>query len=122
MAAWAPPPLPARWRVDERQTFVGRQAEFERLEGVWSAVSEGARQVVFVGGEPGSGKTRLVAEAARALHRLGVAVLVGQCLADYGTAYQPFPELVAALQPALDSLPPEDLVRSSTCVPVRDWR
>jgi DNA-binding CsgD family transcriptional regulator len=112
MAGWAPPPLPARWRLGKRQAFVGRHAEFERLESVWSAVSEGARQVVFVGGEPGSGKTRLVAEAARALHKLDVAVLVGQCLADYGTAYQPFPELAAALQPALDQLPPEDPIHT----------
>jgi DNA-binding CsgD family transcriptional regulator len=108
MAAWAAPELPVMWRINERQAFVGRQAEFDKLEGVWSAASGGARQVVFVGGEPGSGKSRLVAEAAKSLHRLGVPVVVGRCLSEYGTAYQPFNDAMAAFQPVLDELLPTD--------------
>lgn len=77
------------------------------METIWSAVAEGVPQVVFVGGEPGSGKSRLVFEAARVLHENGAVVLLGQCLSDYGTAYQPFGELVDALLPSVDQLVPE---------------
>ncbi len=77
------------------------------MEGIWSAAADGVPQVVLVGGEPGSGKTRFVFEAARALHDDGAAVLLGQCLSDYGTAYQPFGELVGTLVRSVDLLVPE---------------
>lgn len=71
-------------------TFVGRRADFERLEGIWSAVEDDRRQVVFIGGEPGVGKTRLVVEAARALGLHGATVLRGACHADFEIPYRPF--------------------------------
>ncbi len=70
--------------------FVGRRAEFERLEEVWSAVEDDRRQVVFIGGEPGVGKSRLVAEAVMALRAHGAVVLAGACHADFDTPYRPF--------------------------------
>lgn len=71
---------------------------------------EGARQVRFVGGEPGAGKSRLLAEAAVALHRDGAAVLVGTCVAELGSPYQPFVQPVEALLPGVadGSLPLAD--------------
>jgi len=51
--------------------------------------------VLFVGGEPGAGKSRLALEVARTLHAEGAAVLLGSCLADLGGPYEPF---VAPLQ------------------------
>lgn len=86
--------------------FVGRRAELERLEEVWAAVEDDRRQVVFVGGEPGVGKTRLVAEAAAALRGHGARVFWGACREDLDIPYRPF---VAILEQALEQAPPETL-------------
>lgn len=64
------------------------------MEDVWAQVEAGRRQLVFVGGEPGAGKTRLIAEVATALHDNGVAVLVGASSPDAGIPYQPFAEIL----------------------------
>lgn len=85
---------------------MGRRAEVERLEAVWAAVEDDRRQLVFVGGEPGVGKTRLVAEAAAALRGHGATVLWGACREDLDFPYRPF---VAILEQALDQAPPEAL-------------
>lgn len=101
---WPQPALPAQWTgTANLPPFVGRRREFETLEAIWPAAEAGARQVVFVGGEPGAGKSRLAAEAAAALHRNGVSVLVGSCRADLGLPFDPFVQPVRALLPAVDS-------------------
>ncbi|SOC50171.1 regulatory protein, luxR family [Blastococcus aggregatus] len=97
MSGWAPPPLPARWSAPARPAFVGRWAELATFEEVWTAVLAGSRQVVFVGGGPGAGKSRLLAEVATTLHRHGALVLVGTCAAEFGPPYQPFGEPLGAL-------------------------
>lgn len=74
--------------------MVGRRAELEVLEGLWPEVEGARRQVVLLGGEPGVGKTRLVAAAAGALHEIGVTVLVGGSSPDAGVSYQPFVEML----------------------------
>ena len=89
-----------------RTAFVGRRAEIERLETVWAAVEDDRRQVVFVGGEPGVGKTRLVVEVAAALREHGATVLRGACREDFNTPYRPFVDI---LEQALGQLPPEAL-------------
>ncbi|MEV0335658.1 AAA family ATPase [Nocardia sp. NPDC050717] len=87
-------------------TFVGRRAEVARLEAVWAAVESDRRQVVFVGGEPGVGKTRLVSEAAAALRAHGATVLTGACRQDLDIPYRPF---VAILEQAIEQTPPDVL-------------
>ncbi|MDH4016729.1 MAG: AAA family ATPase, partial [Actinomycetota bacterium] len=104
MSAWVPPALPAWWARSSGPAFVGRREEFDELEEIWAAAEMGRRQVVFVGGEPGAGKSRLVSEAASALSRAGAAVLVGHCLSDSPVAYQPFRDPVRSLIPAVDSV------------------
>lgn len=101
-----PPPGSATAPLRGVTAFVGRRAEVERLESVWAAVEDNRRHVVFVGGEPGVGKTRLVAEAASALREHGAAVLWGACREDLDIPYRPF---VAILEQALDQAPPEAL-------------
>ena len=64
------------------------------MEALWPEVTAGRRQVVFLGGEPGAGKTRLLAEIAGALHDNGVTVLLGTSGADAGVSYEPFAEML----------------------------
>jgi predicted ATPase len=50
------------------------------------------RLAVFVGGEPGIGKTRLVKELCRSAHQEGSVVLWGSCDEELSIPYQPFVE------------------------------
>ena len=90
MPSWTGPPTPARWSGTARPAFVGRTRELGTLAQLWAEVERGSRQVVFVGGEPGAGKSRLLAEVAQTLHARGAAVLVGSCVEEFGAPYQPF--------------------------------
>ena len=89
------PPLPAPLQVSWDRGFVGRAAQLEALAQAWASAAAGERQVVVVTGEPGIGKTRLVREAALAMHDQGATVLFGRCDADLGVPYQPFMEAIA---------------------------
>jgi DNA-binding CsgD family transcriptional regulator/tetratricopeptide (TPR) repeat protein len=77
--------------------LVGRTPELEALERIWAGVEKGHRHLVFLGGEPGAGKTRLVAEVARALADHDIAVLFGRSSRDAGVPYQPFAEMLDRL-------------------------
>src|SRR5664279_2654960 len=103
MAGWTSPPLPARWGASNRSTFVGRGRELAALADAWELSAQGARQVVFIGGEAGVGKSRIVAETAGDLHRQQAAVLVGTCASSMGAPYQPFVEPTEALLSAVVS-------------------
>ena len=98
---WTVPDLPSHWAQGLGPVFVGRRRELDVLDEAWAAVLHGSRQVVFVGGEPGAGKSRLVAEVCRILHRTGAAVLVGSCAEELGPVYQPFAAIAAALLPGV---------------------
>lgn len=77
--------------------FVGRVAETSVAERAWEAACARARQVIFIGGEPGAGKSRLAAEIAAAAYRAGAVVLPGACSPEPGGPYQPFTECVEHL-------------------------
>ena len=94
MSSWAPPPLPARVAASRDLPLVGRRSELETFEAIWAEVERGRRQLVFIGGEPGAGKSRLTAEVAGALRDDGVTVLVGASNPDAGVPYQPFAEML----------------------------
>lgn len=90
------PPLPAEVEGRGRHSpFVGRSTERDRLTALWKATVAGERQLAFVIGEPGIGKTRLVAEFARSVHQQGAEVLWGRSFEEALSPYQPF---VQALQ------------------------
>lgn len=92
------------------EPFVARQAELARLLELWAAARRGSGQVVFVSGEPGIGKSRLVrrfVELARGEAPLALT-LEGQCLQLLGAAepHRPFLEalgggLASAARPTL---------------------
>jgi DNA-binding winged helix-turn-helix (wHTH) protein/tetratricopeptide (TPR) repeat protein len=79
--------------------FVGRQAEFSELHGWLERALAGERQIGFVTGEPGIGKTTLVDEF---LHREQVSrqeslwIGRGQCIEHYGPG-EPYLPLLDAL-------------------------
>lgn len=96
------PPLPTRLRFDGDTTFAGRQRPLEQLAQAWEATRQGSAPVVLVSGEPGVGKTRLVAEAVGQIHADGAAVLYGRCDPHVGVPHQPFAEALSTLADGLD--------------------
>ncbi|HET9648080.1 MAG TPA: AAA family ATPase [Microlunatus sp.] len=103
MTGWTPPAFPAQWRrTAQSSPWIGRREELAQLERVWAAVEDGSRQLVFVEGEAGAGKSRLVMQASWALHRQGVPVLVGACSSDFGLPFDPLVPPVRALLSAVD--------------------
>ncbi|MEW6213049.1 MAG: AAA family ATPase, partial [Acidobacteriota bacterium] len=87
----------AESRADE---VVGREEEITRLEGLLEKPLKGRRQLVFVTGEPGIGKTALVeAFLARGCKDAETLVAHGRCLEQYGSseAYLPMLEAVSRL-------------------------
>jgi DNA-binding CsgD family transcriptional regulator len=97
MAAWEAPPYPIRVAGAAVPAFVGRAAETSAAEEAWAAVRAGGRQVIFIGGEPGAGKSRLATEIAVAAYAQGAVVLLGNCSPEPGGPYQPFAECLEHL-------------------------
>lgn len=93
--------MPVRLSGTAHRVFVGRARELAEFEQAWAGALAGMRQVVFVGGEPGAGKSRLAAEVATALHQRGAVVLLGDCIEEFGPPYQPFVQPIEALAPDL---------------------
>ncbi|MEW6269208.1 MAG: AAA family ATPase [Thermodesulfobacteriota bacterium] len=90
-------PAPARPPVPSVEP-VGRGAVLDELTQAWLRASAGTRQVVFVSGEPGIGKTAAVdAFAARLAATPTVRVARGQCLERHG-ASEPYLPVLEALE------------------------
>jgi DNA-binding CsgD family transcriptional regulator len=106
-----PPPYPVRATGSAIPAFVGRAAERSSAAEAWGAARAGGRQVIFIGGEPGAGKSRLAAEIAAEAYRAGAVVLLGTCSPERGGPYQPFAECFEQL---LGGTPPGAL---ATCLP-----
>ena len=85
-------PLPEVLARRDALAFVGRTEEREELLRAWKEARAGGRRVVLVSGEPGIGKTSLVAEIARAAHDEDGTVLFGRCDEDPAAPYQPSAE------------------------------
>ncbi|MGR0221310.1 ATP-binding protein [Agromyces sp. ZXT2-6] len=99
MGDWPAPPLPAGWTISGQPPFVARQDEVAAIETAWADVVGGAGRAVFVSGEPGSGKSRLVSEVCTRLHADGAAVLFGSCIQELGAPFEPFDEPLRVLLP-----------------------
>ena len=82
-------------------SFVGREPEMRRLEGLLAQATEGSGRVVFITGEPGIGKTSLGDEFLRRTRkqRPGLLISRGRCVEQYGTgeAYLPFLDAMGGL-------------------------
>ncbi|NJN95698.1 MAG: AAA family ATPase [Anaerolineales bacterium] len=80
-----------------RGRLVGRETEIALLRHAIETMRQGSGQVIFIEGEPGIGKTRLVEEASLYARLKNVQVFTGHCYdADLTLPYQPFIEIVKA--------------------------
>lgn len=71
---------------------VGRDRETGDLRRVLEAVKDGTGGTVFIGGEPGIGKTRLIREVKAEAIRQGFNVLNGNCRKEIALPYEPWIE------------------------------
>src|SRR5262249_20946861 len=79
---------------------VGRKEEIEQLHTWLDAASRGRRQIVFVTGEPGIGKTTVVRTFLEQVAATGKAAIGrGQCIEHYGAgeAYRPVLEALGRI-------------------------
>jgi KaiC/GvpD/RAD55 family RecA-like ATPase/tetratricopeptide (TPR) repeat protein len=92
--------------------LVGREKELEELQGFLNSAVEGKGKTVFVSGEAGSGKTRLVHEFLEVAKRKGVDLMAGWCLSDSAAPYFPFVEAFNNYCTDLETERPENLRES----------
>jgi predicted ATPase/DNA-binding winged helix-turn-helix (wHTH) protein len=80
-------------------SLVGREAELGRLRDRLERARAGQRQLIFVTGEPGMGKTALVEAFLADIEETGLRVARGQCVEQYGAgeAYLPVLEALGRL-------------------------
>lgn len=79
--------------------LVMRDALLRRLDEVWRDALEGRRQIVFLSGEIGAGKTAAIESWARGIENLAeVRVAKGQCFEQFGAGEAYLPILSALTQ------------------------
>ena len=91
--------LPSSLEAARRGPFVGRALVLADVYDTWKSKEWRA---LLVGGEPGIGKTRLVAELAYRVHISGCAVGLGRCDQELAVNYRPW---VEALEPLIEAFP-----------------
>ncbi|MGD0313857.1 MAG: AAA family ATPase [Acidimicrobiales bacterium] len=86
-------PLPRRLAVRPAVGVVGRESELAAIAATAKRAAAGeGRALLLVSGEPGLGKSTVVAEAARSAHADGACVLLGHAEEELATPYQLFTE------------------------------
>ena len=94
--------LPGPLRLAPSFPFVGRPRELAALRALMPWAPSEGRRIALVGGEAGSGKSRLVREFAGEAAAGGALVLYGACDAVVRTPYGPFAEALELLVRAAD--------------------
>jgi DNA-binding SARP family transcriptional activator/tetratricopeptide (TPR) repeat protein len=102
--------LPAELAARAATPMIGRVAEISEVERWLARPPSGpggrSERVLLLGGDPGVGKTRLIAELAARAHGAGTIVLAGRAPEETLVPFQPFLE---ALGHYVDHAPLEDL-------------
>ena len=109
--------------------IVHRDQVISDILGIWSAAERGTRQLLFLSGEPGVGKTTVAQQILAAVTATGRATATwGQCLQHYGIGepYQPLLEALmrlcrqpggSALVPVLEKYAPTWLAQLPALLP-----
>jgi DNA-binding winged helix-turn-helix (wHTH) protein/predicted ATPase len=111
----APPPAaaPPPSVVEAASSLVGRQDSLATMDGWLERMRQGDRQIAFVSGEAGIGKTTILdAFVRRATGAGGVRSATGQCLEQYGTSEAYLPVLDAIRQLCRDHSSVVDVLRA----------
>src|SRR5688572_25276023 len=90
--------------------LIGRRRELDELEAGFRAAAEGSPRIVFVGGETGIGKSRLLAEFVAVSRGRGALAIFGAAPALIGQDL-PFAPLVGLLRELGRQVEPVDLHR-----------
>ena len=91
-------PLPSALRVMGGELpYAGRVEERTRLFELWKSAQAEGGSVVLLVGEPGIGKSRLMAELAREAHTEGAQILLGRCDEQVPAPYAPWIEALRTL-------------------------
>jgi DNA-binding SARP family transcriptional activator len=101
-------PLPGELRARAAPSMIGRVAELSEIERWLGTIDAGTRseRVLLLSGDPGVGKTRLLAEIASRSHAAGTLVLAGRSPEETLVPFQPFLE---ALGHYVANVPLEEL-------------
>ncbi len=89
-------------------TLIGRTAELARLDAALAQAQSGSSVLLFVSGDAGIGKSRLVETFAARAREQDAIVFSGACL-DLAEGAAPYAPFVAALRPLADELDGEEL-------------
>lgn len=89
-------------------TLIGRTAELARLDAALAQARSGSSVLLFVSGDAGIGKSRLIEEFARRARNEDAIVFSGACL-DLAEGAAPYAPFVAALRPLADELTGDEL-------------
>jgi predicted ATPase len=79
-------------KVLAEPAFVGREQELTQLKHCLELAKDGKGTTIFVSGEAGTGKTRLINELLKWAKNKGITVLEGWCLSETNIPYFPFIE------------------------------
>jgi len=89
--------LPGPLRLTPSFPFAGRARELSTLRALLPRAEGEERRIALIGGEAGSGKSRLVRELAHEAAAADALVLYGACDAVVRTPYRPFAEALEQL-------------------------
>jgi tetratricopeptide (TPR) repeat protein len=90
-------------KVLAEPVLVGREQELAELQRYLELAKEGKGTTVFVSGEAGSGKTRLISEFLDLVKKENVLILAGWCLSNAAQPYFPFVEAFESYSPTVGS-------------------
>jgi DNA-binding SARP family transcriptional activator/tetratricopeptide (TPR) repeat protein len=91
-------PLPPACARAPRGGFFGRTDERTQMFSAFESISrDESHRIVFIGGEPGIGKTSLAVEMARQAHEQGAIVLFGSADEEFCAPYQPWADALTHL-------------------------
>lgn len=89
-------PQPARSGVARSEGIAGRAEELSSLQAHFDALQQDKRQIVFLTGETGIGKTALIDAFCRNVESMqGVAVVRGQCVQGFADREEYYPVMEA---------------------------